>query len=264
MKKNEHLEKKANGWVFLSHSSEDYQDVKIVRDYLERRGFSAIMFYLKSLEDPKHQKLTQKLIEWEIEARNIFVLCNSNNAQKSDWVQKEVALVESFPEKIYETIDMENIKYNRYRKDKELSKLKSLISKNSLFFSYVKKDEEQVESISIFLNEYGFQIFKEKDTNEKEDNISFRIKNAIETTINEGAVLIFLSSNVIDSKQFWMEKNIALNLTTFIIPILLDDVPLSCFSAFANFDDSKYVDVKDGFNDEEKMKLIQLIKEGKE
>jgi len=28
--RNKHIEKKANGWVFLSHSSKDYQDVKIV------------------------------------------------------------------------------------------------------------------------------------------------------------------------------------------------------------------------------------------
>ena len=47
-----HWEKKANGWVFISHSSKDYEEVKIVRNYLEESGFSALMFYLKSLEDP--------------------------------------------------------------------------------------------------------------------------------------------------------------------------------------------------------------------
>ena len=50
-----HWEEKAKGWVFLSHSSNDYENVKIVRDYLEENGFSALMFYLKCLEkDKKH------------------------------------------------------------------------------------------------------------------------------------------------------------------------------------------------------------------
>jgi hypothetical protein len=46
-----HWEKKANGWVFLSHASNDYEDVKIIRNYLEENGFSALMFYLKCLEE---------------------------------------------------------------------------------------------------------------------------------------------------------------------------------------------------------------------
>jgi len=53
-----HPEKRTNGWVFLSHSSQDYEDIKIVRNYLEESGFSALMFYLKSLENPKKRKLT--------------------------------------------------------------------------------------------------------------------------------------------------------------------------------------------------------------
>ena len=69
-----HWEEKAKGWVFLSHSSNDYENVKIVRDYLEENGFSALMFYLKCLEkDKKH--LRKELIESEISERNIFVLC---------------------------------------------------------------------------------------------------------------------------------------------------------------------------------------------
>ena len=111
----EHWEKKANGWVFISHSSKDYEDVKIVRNYLEDNGFSALMFYLKSLEgtSSKKMKLAQDLIKWEIEARNIFVLCNSHHASKSSWVQDEVKYVKKFPTKIYKEIDMKKLRYEK-------------------------------------------------------------------------------------------------------------------------------------------------------
>jgi len=263
LEQNEHWEKKANGWVFISHSSKDYEDVKIVRNYLERRGFSAIMFYLKSLEDSTKKVLTQDLIKWEIEARNIFVLCDSQYSRDSIWVRSEVDYVKKFPEKIYETIDMRNIKYNPYRKYKELSKLKDLIVKSSLFLSYVKSDREQVNEVYSFLNQNGFQIFEDTQDIKQGDNIRFKIKSAIEETVGKGAVLMFLSQNVLNSNQFWNEKRMALDSDAFIMPILLDDVPLYKFSAFSNFDDSKYMDVKDGFNDYEKKKLIQLIKRGK-
>ena len=39
MKSMKHWEKKASGWVFLSHASDDYEDVKVVRNYLEENGF---------------------------------------------------------------------------------------------------------------------------------------------------------------------------------------------------------------------------------
>ena len=259
---SEHWEKKANGWVFLSHSSRDYQDVKIVRNYLEKRGFSALMFYLKSLEDPSKKELTQKLIESEIIERNIFVLCDSQDARNSDWVQNEVNYVKRFPQKIYETIDMENIRYNQYRKYKELSKLKNLINLSSLFFSYVQEDREQVDSIFTFLNQNGFRVFKDTHSIEQGYNSS-KIRNAIQETIGKGAVLIFLSNNVLSSNLFWSEKEIALNSRAFIIPILLDNVSLDRFSAFSNLDTSQYINIQNGFSKEEKTKLIELIKNGK-
>lgn len=263
MENIEHWEKKASGWIFLSHSSRDYQDVKIVRNYLEKRGFSALMFYLKSLEDPSKKDLTQELIESEIRERNIFVLCDSQDARNSDWVQNEVNYVKRFPQKIYETIDMENIRYNQYRKYKELSKLKNLINQSSLFFSYVQADIEQVDSIFTFLNQNGFRVFKDTHSIEQGDNISSDIRSAIQETIGKGAVLIFLSNNVLNSNLFWSEKEIALNSRAFIIPILLDNVSLDRFSAFSNLDENQYINVRNGFREEEKKKLIELIKNGK-
>ncbi len=157
---------------------------------------------------------------------------------------------------------MENIKYNQYRKYKELSKLKGFFSKNSLFFSYVKADEKQVDEIFFFLNLRGFRIFNDTPILENGDEISYRIMSALEDTIGKGAVLMFLSQNVIVSNQFWSEKDMALNSNAFIIPILLDDIDIHNFPAFRSLTQDMYINIKNGFNDEEKNKLINLIKKG--
>ena len=153
-----HWEEKAKGWVFLSHSSNDYENVKIVRDYLEENGFSALMFYLKCLEkDKKH--LRKELIESEISERNIFVLCDSYNARKSDWVKWEKELVEKDTSKIFVTIDMENLKSEKCT---ELSKLDKLMNRSTLYFIYDYDDykENKIEKIYKNLNSLGFKIFE--------------------------------------------------------------------------------------------------------
>lgn len=79
-------------WVFLSHSNKDYEKVKSVRDKLERDDFRPIMFFLKCLEDNDE---IDDLIKREIDVRTRFILCDSENARKSDWVQKEIEYIES-------------------------------------------------------------------------------------------------------------------------------------------------------------------------
>lgn len=237
-----HWEKKANGWVFLSHASDDYENVKIVRNYLEENGFSALMFYLKCLEEEDKKNKIEEILEWEINARNIFVLCESPAASNSHWVKWETDLVRrANGMKIFKTIDIDNLKY---QKCTELSKLDDLMNWATLYFLFHSKDNKrkQIEQIYEKLNSIGFRILRDiisatKNGNNKSD----KIKNAIQETKNKGAVLIFLSKNVLDSKWFWYEKSIALGQEAFIIPIILDDVDISYFPAFQ---DIEYIDLK--------------------
>ena len=37
-------------WIFLSHSSEDFNKVRKIRNYLEEKSYRPLMFYLKCLE----------------------------------------------------------------------------------------------------------------------------------------------------------------------------------------------------------------------
>lgn len=240
-----HWEEKAKGWVFLSHSSEDYENVKIVRDYLEENGFSALMFYLKCLNDKDKKDKIEELLEWEINARNIFVLCDSESARISDWVKWETSLVENDPSKIFETIDIDNLKF---RKCSELAKLDNLMVKSTLYFIYNSEDYKQYKLERLYknLNSLGFKIYKDIPAKTKFGNNPHRkIRQAINETKNKGAVLVFLSKKVLDKKWFWLEKELALKANSLIIPILLDDVNINEFPAFVNLEYIKLNDHSD-------------------
>ncbi len=251
-----HWEKRANGWVFLSHSSDDYEEVKVVRNYLEENGFSALMFYLKCFEDKSKISMAQKLIKWEIESRNIFVLCKSKSADSSSWVQLEVDYVKTFPEKIFREIYMDRLKYEKCT---ELSQLDNLMNQSTLFFTYSRspKDKKFVEKVSESLASLGFKIFSDYKSIRAGEKIAGTINDAIEEVSKSGIVLMFLSKNCLKSNWFWLEKGIALDSDSMIIPIIIDDVNIAKFPAFR---DQKYLDMSEGDFQENIKKLLQRIK----
>ena len=78
-------------WVFVSHASADLAKVRQVRNFMEEKGAGPILFHLKSLATPER---FWPLIKAEIEARNFFLLCDSEAARASEWVQRERQAVE--------------------------------------------------------------------------------------------------------------------------------------------------------------------------
>ena len=64
-------------WVFVSHSTKDFEKVRLVRNVLEDSGFRPILFYLKCMEDEEE---INDLLKREIDARRRLILCDSPNA----------------------------------------------------------------------------------------------------------------------------------------------------------------------------------------
>ena len=89
--------------VFLSHSSKDIEKVRQIRDILEVLDYEPLLFHLKCLDDDNGDLET--FIQKEIESRNIFIYCKSQNAESSRWVQKELEYIKSFDSKRLFTID---------------------------------------------------------------------------------------------------------------------------------------------------------------
>jgi hypothetical protein len=246
--------KRTSGWVFISHSSKDFDYVRTVRDYLEDSGFSTLMIYLKSLDDPAKELQMKQILKWEIEVRNIFVLCESKDALKSPWVKWEINHVESLTDKIVAKIDIDKLKY---KKCTELSKLDDLMNSATIYSIYSRDDKNRVNMILDRLNSIGFRIFEDTVSMKLGDNISSKLNSSINAITDKGVILIFLSRNAMNSKWFWKEKQMALNERAFIVPIILDDVDLSNFPAFTRVQSINLIDRK--INDETIKEIANII-----
>src|SRR5262245_8191750 len=75
-----------HAWIFVSHASDDLERAREVRNYLESKGASPLLFHLKALANPEE---FWPIIEREIAARNFFLYCQSAIADKRDWVCRE-------------------------------------------------------------------------------------------------------------------------------------------------------------------------------
>ncbi|MBR2677315.1 MAG: toll/interleukin-1 receptor domain-containing protein [Solobacterium sp.] len=83
-------------YIFLSHSQNDIQKVRKVRDYLEQYSFEPILFNLKCLTDSDE---LSSLVKREIQARKWFLYLHSKNAAKSPRVQAEVSYAGNIQDK---------------------------------------------------------------------------------------------------------------------------------------------------------------------
>ena len=117
-------------WIFLSHSDKDYEKVRLVRNILEEEGLRPLMFFLLCLENEEE---INDLIKREINCRTRFILCDSENAQASKWVQKEIEYIKS-KDIIYERVDL-NSPIDKIRRQ-----LKHFARKTRLFVSYNREE----------------------------------------------------------------------------------------------------------------------------
>ena len=248
--------KRTNGWVFISHSSHDYDEVRIIRNYLEEKGFHALMFYLKCLEDKDKEDRAVELLKWEIDARDIFILCESKSATESKWVTLEKEYVNSLQNKITENINIDIMKINQ---SPALKKLDRLINNSTLYSIFTFEDKNIVDLILNQLGDRGFMLYKNDMTMvDTSGKIINNIKNAIQVIAKKGVVLAFISKNSKNSKWFWTEKDIALDNESYVVPIILDDISINEFPAFNNLECVRLKDYKNKQNDFVN-KIISLI-----
>jgi TIR domain len=90
-------------FIFVSHSNDDLPHVRVVRNYLEREGAHPLLFFLQSKTDDAE---LAPLIADEITARQFFLYCRSEAAEKSDWVKSERETARSSGKKEY-VIDLD-------------------------------------------------------------------------------------------------------------------------------------------------------------
>jgi hypothetical protein len=209
-------------WIFVSHSNKDLIQVRRIRNFLEQEGHRPLLFYLRCLE--KNDARLPQLIRDEIGARTWFVLCDSQAAKESDWVQEERKIVESMPEtsRTYVIVDL--------AKDLEsqLHKLKELSKRATAFISYARRDKEIAQRIYRALVRQDYRAFFDAESVTLGMDWRETINKAIEHAVELGFVLLLLSPDYLNSGECAHERQYAFQILgarkkSNIVPIIIRD-----------------------------------------
>ena len=136
------------GYVFISHAHKDIKDVRLIRNILEDNGFEPICFYLRCLSDDE----IIDLIKREIDARECFLLADSQNAKESKWVQTEREYIESKDKSKIITVPLDE-------PEKIPSIIDGLMRSMRVFLSYSHADLEIAKRICEACLEKDLKIF---------------------------------------------------------------------------------------------------------
>lgn len=145
---NREMENNNEIWVFLSHSHEDYEKVRKVRDMLEDQQMRPLMFFLKCLND--HDEI-DSLIKREIDCRTRFILCDTEESRKSAWVQREVEYINS-KDRNFDVIDLTVSEIDILRQIEQIKK------QATIFISYNREEMHLAEQVYHRLRKYDFDV----------------------------------------------------------------------------------------------------------
>lgn len=179
-------------WIFLSHSNKDYEKVRLVRNMLEEHSMRPLMFFLHCLNDDEE---LDSLIKREIDCRTRFILCDSENARNSHWVQKEVEYILS-QNRICETIDLEDSIDNIY------NKLKSFIRQTKVFISYNREEYSTALQVYNRLSKYDLKAYLDnywapKEQNYQQDYFNDTLQFLLKA-VEEGCIVSIMTKRILD------------------------------------------------------------------
>lgn len=202
-------------WIFLSHSSADFDKVRLIRNYLEEKSFRPLMFYLKCLNSDEE---TYNLITREIDVRTRFILCDSENARASEWVKREMDYITSKdPKRSYEILDLS-------KPIEELqSQLDTYTNQTNIFISYARTDKELSEYICNRLRKYDLKVLCDYEFLDGRSNFAEDIKKEIRHAANNGYFISVCSSEYINSNYCLNEMQYAKSIGANIVPIAIDE-----------------------------------------
>ena len=243
-------------WVFVSHSTKDFERVRLVRNALEDSGFRPILFYLKCLENEDE---VNDLLKREIDARKRFVLCDSPNAQASKFVQSEVNYIKA-QRRMYEIVDLSSIDFDsKTLREDVLQLIKPFRIRTNVFLSYKYDfDNSFVELVKKHLSQQGFMptdisYFDQQHWYRHFDGLkgtSRTIREALESTLSNGYFLAF-----IDNPSWFTQEE--LELAYEIAPNMILPISINGSDNLPQFlRNRNIVNVCGLLSDEEKAKAI--------
>ena len=214
---NENEKSGHGGWVFLSHSHRDIDEVRKVRNKFEELGFEPLMFYLKCLSDKDE---IEELIKREIEERDWFVYLDSPNARNSTWVKTEREYIESLKDKNVFTIDL-NADIST-----QIDLIRHITNQMKVFISYSYRDKALCDRIRAKLLCKDMRVFDEKDISAGANYLE-TVSNNIKEACHSGFVIVLITENSCNSYFVTHEIDYTIRNNGKIIPVYVGDVIVS-------------------------------------
>lgn len=210
------LQKARGGYIFLSHSHNDIDKVRTIRNDLERDGFEPLCFYLKCLNDDSE---IEDLIKREIDAREWFVFLNSQNSRRSKWVTMEREYITRTNSKKIITVDLDSAQ--------AVSDIIYKLSHNlRVFISYVSADTILARRIKNIMEEKDYLVFFGHDSIRVGASYLQIIQTALSEASKEGCVLVLMTEASIRSNWVWKETMAAIQQNGNVIPVIAGSVTL--------------------------------------
>jgi hypothetical protein len=203
--------RRTGAWIFVSHSLQDFSKVRRVRDALEDLGHFPLLFYLRSIGDDAE---VDALIRREIQARNFFLLCDSENARKSRWVQQEVQIIKSQPRKLFARLELD------WPWQDQLRVIEDVSARMSIFISASAVDRADADAISAALERADSSILGRAKAITPGEDMRSRVRADIDEALSTGLVVVLLSPEAVAREESyqWLEVNYALERSTHFAP----------------------------------------------
>ena len=241
-----------NTYVFLSHSHYDFDKVCQLRNILEAEGFKPLMFFLKAFESPKFEPMLKPILIEEIDKRELFILCRSENSEKSDWVKFEEDHIKS-KHVPYAVIDL--------KKDLdaqiETIKLYRRRTSRKIFISYPRTIFRFVRVLNDALQANWFETWVAYKDMGIGESIIKQIPSAIDKAAEEGYVLYLIDCDRFSDWQA-AELMYAFEKSALIIPVIVSgkQIPVE---VMLMSDTRHFIDVRNLPEEEQLSKIIDTL-----
>jgi hypothetical protein len=170
------------------------------------------MFFLKAFENPKFEPMLKPILKEEIDKRERFILCRSENSRKSEWVRFEEEYVKSKNIR-YEVIDLdadENVQLEA------IQFYRRRVS-GYVYISYPRSQSPLAKVLYYKLQKEGFTTGLNYSLL---INFQEQILKAIDKAAEEGYVLYLIDC---DHYGEWQRRELyyALQKSALVIPVIV-------------------------------------------
>lgn len=209
--------KKGGCWIFLSHSSQDIDKVRIIRNEFEKHLHNPLAFHLKCLnaDTPEGKHELDTLIKREIDSREWFVFCESPSASRSEYVQMEKDYILKQGKQNVWSINMS------LSVDAILEKIKEICTLIKVYILCAHSDGHEVyKQLSNALIEKDFDVWNSEQNILSDAEIYTDIRNIIQKTAEYGFVVVLITDAFMTSKCCLQELEQLFLSNATIIPLV--------------------------------------------